>query len=781
MLRNHLVAAWRAVLKQKTNTVINIAGLTLGIAACLIIYLVVKNELTYDAWHQKSDRIYRVTLNEIDFNPSVSTSVLPAMLRDFPEIEQGTQVMYMNDVTIGVDAQPFADRLMLCADTNFLRVFDYTWLKGNQSSALTEPNSLVLTETTARKYFGAEEPIGQTVKLDNRLALKVTGVVADPPANTHMPFRFLLSLSTLGKDFKDDPFFDIRGAYTYIVLPEGRTSATIEAGIPSFITRNWGADIASRTRLPLQPLKDIHFDQRYLHNNISPTVSRTTYVALAGVALFVLITACINFINLATAQALKRAREVGVRKTLGSSRTQLVAQFMLETGIVTGIGMLLALGLTAVSLPSVSALLDVSIRALVLFTPQMIMLLLSVGLVVVLLAGLYPAFVQSSFAAAVSLKGKVRTGGLGMRKTLVVTQFVISQVMIAGTLIVAHQMDYFRNRDLGFDKEAVITMRLPDTDKRVLLAQQVMSIPGVEDYTLSVGAPTFGGSATYYEHPNMVKGDVADIKMVDERYFDMFGLQLLAGEPVRALPEGDTSRSTVINMTMLRSIGYKMPQQALGQRFVLGGQSRLITGVINDFQEGTRHKLTRACVLFYDPNRFYSISIKLSGKNMRNTIAGIEKSWSGVFPDNAFSYAFIDDHIVQMYRQEQKVYTAFRIFSLLSIFIGCLGLYGLVTFAAAHRTKEVGIRKVLGASAASILGLFGKEFMLLILVAFFIATPLAFVMMQRWLNNFAYQVNIGSSVFIITLAATFVIAAITIAHQAIKAACMNPAKSLKSE
>ncbi|WP_308199443.1 FtsX-like permease family protein [Chitinophaga sedimenti] len=391
-----------------------------------------------------------------------------------------------------------------------------------------------------------------------------------------------------------------------------------------------------------------------MFDHFSPTVSRTTYLALGGVAIFVLLTACINFINLATARALKRAREVGVRKTLGSSRWQLILQFLMETGIVTVIAVVLAIGLTAAFLPAATAWLDVRLADNVLFRSDVIGLLALLTVVVVLLAGIYPAFVQSNFQAATSLKGAVRTGGLSLRKSLVVTQFVISQVMIAGTLVVTHQMDFFRNGNLGFDKEAVISLPVPDAGKRDVFAAQLAAMPGIKDYSFAVAAPVYGGPATSFQNKFMSAHDVVDMKMVDERYFNMFQLKMLAGEPVRQTPRTDTTRPVVINATMARILGHKTPEAALGQQFELGGMSVMINGVVKDFQQGSRHKLIRSAVLFYNPDAFRSVSVKLSGRNMQQQIAGIEKAWTTLFPQAAFTYEFLDDHIASLYRQEQK-------------------------------------------------------------------------------------------------------------------------------
>ena len=641
MIKNYFKTAWRSLSKHKAYSLINVLGLTLGIASCLVIFLVVQYELGYDKFYTKADRIYRVTLNAIDFNPSVSMAVVPALRNDFPELEEVSQVWFHESGLINVDNEKYQEKGVLFADKYFPSVFDQHWLEGDSKTALAEPNSIVLTESIAHKYFGNKEAMGQVIKLENRYNCKVTGVIKNVPGNTHLPFNIIVSFATIANDVKGmmSQFYAIAGgSFAYIVIPENYTISQIQKRMHGFIEKNWGKDIAKDARLPLQPLTDIHFDQRYLNNTISSTTSRETYYALAAVAILIIIIACINFINLATAQAIRRAKEVGVRKVLGSTRSQLIAQFLGETTLMVLTALALGLIVTAFFLPQAANWLHIKISVSQLLQPSVIVLILIVTIFVILLAGLYPAFVQSAFRPVESLKSKqvISFRGLTLRKSLVVVQFAISQIMIVGTLVVAYQMDFFENRDLGFNKEAVISFGIPDQGKTEVLRQQLQSNPGIKEISFSSGAPVFSNNFTSFTSPEagITKDDVTEMKFIDEPYTNMFALKMLAGEKVKRTnaSENDTVYNVVVNETMIHKLGIQDPQQAIGKHIILNGNwHSTITGVVQDFQSESKHKKIRPCVLLYRADDFYMASIKLQPSNMNKTIAGIDKIWSGLF------------------------------------------------------------------------------------------------------------------------------------------------------
>ena len=792
MFKNYFKTAWRSLTRYRVYSTINILGLTLGIASCLAIFLVVKYELSYDKFNSKAGRIYRVTLNAIDFNPCVSMAVAPAMRNDFPELETVTQAWYHETGLITIGQKKFEEKAILFADKYFPFVFDYHWLEGNDKTALVEPNCIVLTESYAKKYFADGEAVGQFINLDNEYNLKVTGVIKDLPGNTHLPFNLLVSFETVRKQREEkgamSNFYWISsGSFAYVVTPRHYDVRKLQSRIHGFIEKNWGKDIAKEARLPLQPLTDIHFDSRYLNNTISYTTSRETYYVLAAVAILITIIACTNFINLATAQSIRRAKEVGVRKVLGSSRGHLLIQFLSETALIVIVAMLLALLLIRLLLSQLATWLDIKIAPGQLAQPSIIILVFLIAMTVILLAGLYPAFVQSAFKPVRSLNSKAKQAfkGFPLRKILVLVQFTISQALIVGTLVVAYQMDFFRNRNLGFDKDAVISLDVPDQQKAEVLRQELVSNPGVKQVSFSSGAPVFNNNFAPFVSPEngITKDDVTELKFVDDSYLDLFQMQMLAGDKIsrNKKSENDTIYDVVVNETLIHKLGIQEPRLGIGKHINVGGWYCTITGIVKDFQSESKHKKIRPCILLYRSDNFYQASVKLSPSNMSKTIAAIDKSWSALFPQNIFNCEFIDDHIAAWYRQEQKEYTAFKLFAGIAILIGCLGLYGLIAFATAQRTKEIGIRKTLGASLPNIILLFSKEFTVLIGLAFLIAAPISYYIMNNWLQSFAYQIKIGINIFIISILTSFIVAACAIAYKTIKASSANPVKSLRNE
>jgi len=788
MIKSYITIALRNIRRNLSYAFLNVFGLTLGVAACLVIFLIVRNELGFDSYNSKANRTYRLTLNALDFNSNVSMAIIPAMRIDFPELEHTTQLFYLSEGMIKIGENRFKEKNIVFGDQQTPMVFDYQWLAGDPKTALSQPNNVVLTQTVAKKYFGNGDAMGQTINFENELNVKVVGIIKDLPANSSTPTSFLISLKTIEQKLKGamGNFWSIPGgSYAYIVLPKNYSIHQLESKIPTFIKKNWGADIAKSAHLPLQPLKDIHFDQRYINNIITPT-SKDTYYALVGVALLIIITACINFINLATAQAIRRAKEVGVRKVLGATKSQLVKQFMGETTVLVLLSVILGVVVSAFFLAEAGKWMSITIDANQLLQPIVMSWIAGITLLVILLAGLYPSFVQSAFQPVESLKSQagMSSKGLSLRKGLVIAQFAISQILIVGTLIVAHQMDFFKNQDLGFNKEAVITVGIPAKEKRDVFKQQLTANPGIKDLSFSNGGPVYNNNFTSFQSPELglTKDDVTEVKYVDEKYIDMFQLHMLAGQKIWKKNDKDTLHSVVINETMMQKLGIHDPQLAINKHVKLNGdQQSTIVGVIQDFQSESKHKKRRACVLEYNSGGFYMASIRLQPAAMNKTIGFIGKQWLQLFPDNVFEYEFMDEHIANFYRQEQKVYTAFQLFSYIAILIGCLGLYGLIAFAASQRTKEVGIRKVLGAPLHSIVALFTKEFIYLIGIAFLVAAPLGYYVMYSWLQNFAYHITIGPGIFIIAIVSSFIIAAVTIAYQAIKAALVNPVKSLRSE
>lgn len=782
MIKTYFKIGFRALLRNKSYAFINVAGLALGLAACIVIFLVVQNELSYDRFHKKADRTYRVTVHGLDYNPSVSFAIAPAFRNDFPEAEQVSQYYYQQQGLLKVGQERYNEEGYAFADEYFTKIFDFKWLAGNPETALKEPNTIVLTENIAKKYFGKTDVLGQTVKLDSK-DLRVTGVIRNLPSNTHLAFNFLVSWETIRKEVETSNFWSISGGYLYVALPARLSAETASKRLPSFIKKNWGQDIAKNTELILQPLTDIHFDLKYL-TQISMPRSKQTIYGLAGIALFIILTACINFVNLATAQSLQRAKEVGIRKTLGAYRKQLIAQVMGETTLLVAFAVVLALLAVGIFLPFTASLFNIRLETAKLFEPEVIGAILAITISTILIAGLYPALIQSGFQPMKALKSGVSnhsTGSSYFRKGLVVVQFAITQVLIVGTIVVGSQMDYFLNQDMGFEKDAVITFSAGE--KKDVLKQKLLDNKGIEAVSFASGGPVYNSNFAPFSSPEfgMTETDVTELKFVDENYFPMYKLQLLAGESISKLVKKDSVHRVVVNETLIKRLGIQNAEKAIGKRILIANDPVIIKGVVHDFQSESKHDKIRACILIYHPNFFWQASVKLRPETMRETIATINKDWSELNPESLFSYEFVDDHIAKLYVQEGKMYNAFKMFSAIAILIGCLGLYGLVSLMAVQKTKEIGIRKVLGASVPGIVVLFFNQFIWLIAVAFVIAAPLAWFAMDKWLQEFAYHISVGPGIFMISILVTFMIAGLTISYQSIRAALLDPVKSLKTE
>lgn len=775
--------------KQFGYTLLNVLGLSLGIGTCLTIFLVVRYEFDYDSFNHLANRTYKVTMNAGGgFNPAVSLAVAPAMRVDFPELQEVSQVWYRDGsktlATVKVGEAKYEERQLCFADGRLPFVFDYTWLKGDARTALVAPGSVVLTEGVAQKYFGAREAMGQTIVVDGE-PFKVTGVIDDLPGNTHLPLKFLFSYSTIAPKIGTKDFWNIwSAAYLYVVLPPNVSAQQVQARMHAFVEKNWGKDIAKDVNLLLQPLRDIHFDQRYGESEVYTTTSRQIYWALGGIAVFIIVIACINFINLSTGLAITRAREVGVRKVLGARRSQLIAQFMGETAVLVLVSAGLGLFAASLLLPSINGWLDIRLNVAEIYEPRVLGLLAILTVGVVLMAGLYPSFVQSAFQPALSLKGVsgMRQRGFTLRKGLVVVQFAISQLLIIGTIVVARQMNFFQNQELGFDKESVISFYLPEKKMNLSMEHAMASNPGVLSYCMDASSPVDTRFYTGFASAELglPKGDVCEMKIVDERYIRMFGLKMLAGDTIAPRRGGDSVIPTVINETMMEEL-HLQAGNAIGKRYSFSGDRAEIIGVVADFQSESKHHKRKAIVMYYDSSMFTQMCVKMRPGTGRGTLASVKQNWSALFPDGLFKFQFLDDQIAARYRQEEKLFTAIRLFAGIAILIGCLGLYGLVAFAAVQRTKEVGVRKVLGASVTDIVFLFSREFVVLIGIAFVVAAPIAWMVMSGWLDNFAYRVGIGWGTFAVALAVSAFIAVFTISWESVKAAVVNPIRSLRSE
>ncbi len=808
MLKSYLTTALRALRRNWNYTVINIVGLTFGLACCLMLFLAIRYELSYDRHHTNANRTYRIiTYNKKSEddgrNTGVALPALAALRNDFPALKHQLTMVYelyggllrVNDKQSGKFLED--QGVLAFVEPEYFRVFDYRWKQGDPNTAVKNPNTVVLSERMAHKYFGNADAVGKTIRVENKLDFVVTGVVQTPPTTSSVPFEVLLSFASL-KQFGasggwDDWGSNYSGAEIYLTLPPTASPVQMESQLVRFVHKYMRPEDAKDLVYELQPLTNIHFDTR-TGNSAGRTVSKQMIWAMALVGLFILITACVNFINLSTAQAIRRAKEVGVRKVLGSSRTQLVRQFLGETGLLTGLAVGLAFLVAQLSLPYVAELLDIKAAALVLLDPVVIGFVGLLALLTTVMAGFYPALVLSGYQPVLALRGKMRMAGgsqLTLRRSLIVFQFVISQILIIGTIITYSQMKYFQSADLGYNKDAVLTVQIPEQKPGQLetLKAKLAGLANVKSMSYGISIPSSDGNWwTSFRYNNAAKE--ADFGVVmrfaDTSYCSTYGLKLIAG---RMYLPADTTREVIVNESFVRKIGLREPQQIIGKYLALGGPgnaSKLIVGVVKDFNTFSLHQQTNPSILTTRRDAYHILGIKLATQQggtaaISRLIHEVETAWNATFPDFVFKYVFLDQTLASFYKSEERMYSLFRLLACIAIFIGCLGLYGVVAFMAEARTKEVGIRKVLGASTAHIFGLFSIDFAKLVLIALVIASPVAWWAMNRWLQGFAYKIDIAWWMFAGAGVLAIGIALLTVSYQSIKTALMNPVTSLRSE
>ncbi len=798
MIYNYLKFSIRNLLNNKAQSLINIFGLALGIACCIMIFLVVRYELSYDTFHSKGDRIYRVNTKFIQtdvFSGGAPLAVAKALKENFPEVEQATTTVYAYEKLFKVGDELYKQKDVVYVAPEYFTILDAKWLAGNPKSALAEPNTVVLTKSVAQKFFGSTEQdviqqaLGKTIKYDGEHELKITGILEDFPTNTDLPFKVLISWITLKNHA---PWLDLNDwisfSQTYnhfVLLREGVDVTQLQHKLPAIEKKYMGVVDASRRTHLLQPLSEMHFDERF-GNYSSRVIAKENIAGLVLIGMFILLIACINFINLATAQSVKRSKEVGVRKVLGAKRSQLVWQFLTETSLLSFLALFLGLVFSYLFAPQLKALLGLNFTFRPFTDLELLGFLLAVTTLVSLLAGIYPALILSGYQPIAALKNKVGTpksSAVKLRQSLIVAQFAIAQVLIIGTLVVSSQLEYFRSIPMGFDQDAIITINFPSENKvqtSDALRNQLEQIPGVQKLSYALEAPsahkeywstfTFAGSDPSQEY-------YTKELPIDHTYLETYGLTLLAGKNLEKMTD---SSQVLVNETLLETMNINSPEEAIGQTVNWDGQIRPIAGVVKDFNtKSTKESIPN--VIMHRGKNYQMLGIKLAPARMRETIAQIETIWEKTYPESLFEFSFLDETIAGYYQEEVKLFRLFRILSGIAIFICCLGLYGLVSFMAVQRTKEIGIRKVLGASISTIVFMMSKDFIKLVCIAILIASPIAWYYMNKWVAGFENQVDIGWGVFATAGLFALFIAFITISYQAIKAAMTNPVKNLRTE
>jgi ABC-type antimicrobial peptide transport system permease subunit len=682
----------------------------------------------------------------------------------------------------------FKEKGVFVAEPQFFKMFNFPLAAGNIANAISGPNTALLTKDIATKFFGDwKTAMGKTFTSFG-LPFKVTGILNNPPANTDFPLGIVFSYSTIAKkeDMENWGGIDDEN-YCFVQLPAGISKQQFDKLLTGFVDKHI-KPVNPNYDLVLQPLNEMHYDERFGNFNFR-TFSKDLILALSLIGLFLLIIACVNFINLTTAQAINRSREVGVRKVLGGNRSQLVLQFLGETGTTVFIALVGAVIIAFICLRPLNNLLDIHLAAHDLYSSKIMLILLAALLGVTFLSGFYPALVLSGFKPVHVFKNTLTTknkGGVYFRRGLVVFQFVIAQVLIIGTLVVASQMDYFRTANMGFNKEAIVTAGIPGDSlsrtKYNLLRNELLKLPDIENISFSTFAPTGDGGwatdlRTLSNHSNSANM-IVSMKPADTSYFRLYNLQLAAG---RIYFPSDTVREFVVNEAVVNQLHIPHPADAIGKLVNVNGKIAPIVGVVKDFHVYSLRDPIGPVVLTTISGAYGLVNVKLNLKKAKTTIAAMEALWNKNFPDFIFEYNFLDETIAKFYTQEDQLAQLYKIFSVIAIFISCLGLYGLISFMAVQRKKEIGIRKVLGAPVSDIVVMLSKEFTILIAIAFLVASPIAWYFMHQWLQQYTYRIMIGAWFFAATIISSLVIAWLTVGYTAIKAALANPVNSLRTE
>ena len=812
-MTNNFSFILRRFSRQKLNSFLHVIGLTLGIATCLLIGLFVRYELSFDAYHKKADRIYRINqvwveFGKKEFHYSTPFPLADQIRKDIAGLENVTKVHHPwgSIVEITPEKRFNEDRVMM-TDPEFLEVFDVEVVKGKGHETLRTPYMALLTESLAKKYYGSENPVGKVFKYKDQFNITVGGVIKDFPGNMHLPATLLLSFSNDEKYVGTSAthYGSVSGGSTFIVLKEGTTSTkALAAGLQGIYDRTINKEPwmqkESHCELELQPLSDVHFNSKYAGGGEWVKAINNKWLWFFGsVGLAVLLLACINFINLSTAQALTRAKEVGVRKSIGAGKFQLIAQFLQEALLLVSIAAVLGIIIVKLVLPYINNLVEKKIEFDIFRSAGLMGALLVGILLTALMAGLYPAWLITKFQPANTLKtGAISKGPQStlLRKGLVVTQFSISVCLLIALLLIGKQMDYFRNRNLGFDKDNVVVVSIPDNKQHKVFVDELGRISQVKEVSLSTSPPSGEG---HWGTLMSTKGrDDPDRKSVslliaDENYSKLYGFKLKAGRLVTAIdtnavsesmPEGRRFAKVIVNEKLVQELKFASNEAALGQKFWIGmnGWTADIVGVVGDFNLSSLHEAIKPMLITQYDAFYDKANIKIrAGANVPETMALLTNAWKKAFPKGVFEYSFLDQKLEAQYKTESRLYDLFKIFSALAMLISCLGLWGLVAFAAEQRVKEIGIRKVLGASVPNLVGLLTKDFIILVGIAIAIASPLAYWGVHSWLKEFAFRIDIGWTVFAIAAAAALLIAVLTVSVQAIRAAMSNPVKSLRSE
>lgn len=799
MLKNYFKIAWRNLLRNKLYSLINIIGLAIGVSCCVLIFLYVQYELSYDSYNTKAGRLFRLTTESHEpkktehFAPT-SPMVSQRIHDNFPEVEQFARLNFSKR-SVSYGTAKFYDTRILYADSSLLTMFTFPMLAGDPVKALTAPYSIVLTESAAKKYFGNEPAYGKTMKMSDTIPLQVTGIIRDIPANSHIKFDCILSRTTMSemnkhneqwKEENERNWFNC-DSYAYILLSEKTDYRKFEPKMNRVIEKEMmelRKSVGMWMNIRLQPVKDIHLKSHLDAEFRGNDNSDIAYVYIfSGTAFLILLIACCNFINLSTARSINRSKEIGLRKVIGAKRMQLVAQFLGESLLFSGIASLLSLLIVLAAIPAFNTFIGVPLSLNLSVFWIYLVIIAAVGI----LASLYPALLMSSFTPITSLKGKVSHGlaDIFFRKGLVVFQFSIAVMLIVGSSLILQQLDFIQHRNIGMNKEQVmgIELRAPDARRGEVILKELSKNPNVVNATLN--GFSFKGMANITLLPEGTSENEltsCNVFSVDENFLKTFQIGLVAGRDFSKDFPNDVNDAFIVNETAVKTFGWKTPKEALGKKIQWGGgKEGKVIGVTKDFNYASLRDEINPLLIHIFPPWYNTVTLRLKTNDLPKTLRDIETAWKSVVTESPFKYAFVEDDFNSLYRSERNMRSVLGAFTFLSVLIACLGLFGLAAFTIKQRFREIGIRKVLGSSVSGIVQLLSRDFLKLVLLSILIACPLAWYAMHLWLQDFAFKIEIGWWVFILAGSMALLVAFATVCFQAMKAALANPVKSLRTE
>ena len=797
MLKNYFKVLFRNIRRNKSYSLTNIFGLATGLASCIFIFLFITYETSFDKFYSNADRIYAVAMEEkhpsqTDHSLATQFPFAEAMRTDFSDLDAISRIYGVSEAQMTIDNQMFTEKNILFTEPEFFKMFDVQFVLGDPNNHLENPNSIIITEETAKKYFGNESPIGKSIKLNNLLDFSVSGVVKAPPANTNLPYTAIASVKDLTEDFlgMDMNRWNVISTAnaTFVLLPENVTPESVTSRFDSFKKKYLLEKDVDINFYSLVPLTELH--NNTLYDYLTYTTSNGTIFIFGIIGFVILIIASINFVNLSVAQAVKRSKEVGVRKALGAHRFQLIRQYLGESLQYTFIAIFFALVLVLVFLQELNNFLANGIDLRLFGNIYVPIFLFLIFIIVGLFTGIYPALILSSFDPTRAFKtdfSNTKRKFFSLRNSLVGIQFIISQVLIISVLVIASQLNMIKNKDLGFKKDSIVNVQLPEPDnsKMNVLRSTLLSNPKIKNVSFEFGPPSSDALMnTYIEFDanGELKTDLAQLLLVDENYIDLFDLKLLAGSKFSRYVEGDTLYKYILNESMLKKMNLVNPADAIGKPIRVSRYRGEVIGVVKDFhQRSLREEISPSVIANFIPSLFRNTSVKISANNIPEQIEYIKSTFTEIFPGYLYDVQFYDEYLNKMYDTEERIFTIIQSFTILAIIIGCLGLFSLMSFIAVQKTKEIGIRKVLGASVVNILTNLSKQFSKVVIISNIIAWPVAYYVMSRWLEGFAYRTEITIAIFIISGLIGLAIAVLSISFQAIKAALANPVDSLKYE